>query len=195
MKIEDGLVVELFLVFGLGGEVAEGDHGFVNVPVDPSAGDSEVFGNKCGRLALEFDPLEDLKLTERDAVAEVFDKGGEEGAMKGIGLRWGFGWQCSFGVSSGSEVFRGGERLGVDGSLLAQEVNDPGVDEHAEVGAEAALGVVVAVLAAREEVGDGIGHSVFDEPGAGFLPAGVMAITGAGDHFDGGVVELKKTFP
>ena len=56
-------------------------------------------------------------------------------------------------------------------ALLAEKVHDAGVGENPEVEVRKrphALGV--AVLAAFEENGDGVGHRVFDESFSGDLP-------------------------
>ena len=72
------LLVEFFLVVGVGGEFAQRGHRLVDVAVDHGAGDAEVLGDELRRLVLEFDPLEDLKLAEWDTGAEVFDQRGEQ---------------------------------------------------------------------------------------------------------------------
>jgi hypothetical protein len=51
------------------------------------------------------------------------------------------------------------------------------------------------VLPACEEVGDGVGHGVFDKPGGGFMSAGVVAVARAGDYLDGFVVEFEEALP
>ena len=48
-------------------------------------------------------------------------------------------------------------------TLLAEKVHDACVGENPEVRAQPALALVVAVLAAFEENGDGVGHGVLDE--------------------------------
>lgn len=76
LKLEGGLLVKFFLVFDVGGEFAEGGHGFVDIAVHHRPGHSQVFGNELRRLVLELDALEDLELAERDMVTEVLDQGG-----------------------------------------------------------------------------------------------------------------------
>lgn len=51
------------------------------------------------------------------------------------------------------------------------------------------------MLAPGEEVGDSVGDGVLNEPGGRFVPAGVMAIAGAGDHLDGFVIEFEEPLP
>jgi hypothetical protein len=83
----------------------------------------------------------------------------------------------------------------VNRSLLAEEIHDPGIGEHAEVGAQPSLAFIVAVLAAGEEVSNGIGNGVFDKARAWLLAAGVVPVAGARDHLDRCMVELKKALP
>ena len=78
----------------------------------------------------------------------------------------------------------------VNRSLLAEEIHDPGIGEHAEVGAQPTLGFVIPVLATVEKVGNSIGHSIFDETRAWLLAASVVSVTGARDHLDRCMVEL-----
>ena len=78
----------------------------------------------------------------------------------------------------------------VDRSLLAEEIHDPGIGEHAEVGAQPTLVFIVAILAAAEKVGNGISHSIFDETWAWLLAASVVPVAGARDHLDRCMVEL-----
>jgi hypothetical protein len=83
----------------------------------------------------------------------------------------------------------------VNRSLLAEEIHDPGIGEHAEVGAQPTLAFIVAILTTAEKVGNGIGYGIFDETRAGLLAAGVVPVTGARDHLDRCMVELQKSLP
>ena len=76
LKLEGGLLVKFFLVFDVGGEFAEGGHGFVDVSIYHRPGHSQVFGDEMRRLVLELYTLENLELAQRDMVTEVLDQGG-----------------------------------------------------------------------------------------------------------------------
>ena len=62
----------------MGGELAQRGHRLVDVAVDHRPLDAEILGDELRRLVLEFDPLENFKLAQRDAGAEVFDQRGEQ---------------------------------------------------------------------------------------------------------------------
>jgi hypothetical protein len=108
------------MVFGVGGEIAQGGHGLVDVSIDHGPLHAEVFGDELRRLVLEFDPLEDFELPEWDAVAEIFDEGGEQGTVEGFRFRPGLGREIGSGHTF---AFTFGERFLVDGALLAQQIS------------------------------------------------------------------------
>ena len=61
-------LIKLFLVFDVRCEFAKGCHGRVDVAVHHGPLHAEVFGDELGRLVLEFDPLKDFELPQRDTV-------------------------------------------------------------------------------------------------------------------------------
>ena len=83
----------------------------------------------------------------------------------------------------------------VERALFAQQIDDTRVGEHSEVGTQAALTLVVAVLSARKKVRDGIGYRVFYETLRGFMATGMVAVTGTRDRLNRLVIQLKKALP
>ena len=99
------------------------------------------------------------------------------------------------GLSGSCFVEVVGKGLLVNRLFLAQEVDDPGVHQEAQVAAEAAFGSIVAELALGKKVSDYLSDHFFDESVRRVVSASMKAIarpSGGGEWF---MVKFEKSFP